>query len=194
MLIQNNLTIREHKKYQLEISGALGNTSYIWKKYDLNGVYSYFLSKDKDEVIFRSLCLNHKKTKMKFGSNLNNLGNHSENFNATPLAIFRQKIQGVSRGYFVYLKVVGVGYRVFFYENCLTFKIGFSHFYKMEIPNSIRVFLPEPTLLCFYGIDKNQVTQIAARIKNIKPPSVYKGKGIRLMNDFIRLKEGKKKS
>nr|YP_009720878.1 ribosomal protein L6 [Scherffelia dubia]QGP70678.1 ribosomal protein L6 [Scherffelia dubia] len=110
------------------------------------------------------------------------------------LPVLAQKIQGVSRGYFVYLRVVGVGYRVFLSQNILTFKLGFSHFYKVKVPKSTRVFLPEPTLLCLYGIDKNQVTQVAASIKRIKPPSVYKGKGIKLLKDSIRLKEGKKKS
>lgn len=117
-------------------------------------------------------------------------------------SIYLQRISGVSRGYLTYLRVVGIGFRVFFHSkkentnlgNMLTFKLGFSHLVKVQIPNSIQVFLPEPTLICLYGLDKNQVTQIAAKIQQIKKPSVYKGKGIRLLDVPVRLKTGKKKS
>ena len=62
-----------------------------------------------------------------------------------------------------------------------------------KIPSSIRVFLLDPTLLCLFGIDKNQITQIAAQIRNLRRPTVYKGKGIRLLNEKILLKAGKRK-
>jgi ribosomal protein L6P/L9E len=213
---QNNIIVHENKNksHNLEINGPLGKTDFIWKKYDLNCDYSFQLS--ENGIAFAPLIqekrpkdLNKAKTKLKkfldsepFTKDLARSTQTKEvevraknsPKNLTPLALLAQKIQGVSRGYFVYLRVVGVGYRVFLSENILTFKIGFSHFYKVKVPNSTRVFLPEPTLLCLYGIDKNQVTQIAAKIKSIKPPSVYKGKGIRLLDELIRLKEGKKKS
>lgn len=110
------------------------------------------------------------------------------------LSLYEQKLQGVSRGYFTYLRLFGVGYRVFLVKDILTLKLGFSHFVKIQIPESIRVFLPEPTLICFYGLDKNQVTQIAAKVQQIKPPSPYKGKGIRVLDAQIKIKTGKKKS
>jgi ribosomal protein L6P/L9E len=109
-------------------------------------------------------------------------------------SLYRQKIQGVSRGYFTYLRLVGVGYRVFLINNTLTFKLGFSHLIKIVVPSSIRVFLPEPTLICIYGLDKNEVTQIGAKVQEIKRPSPYKGKGIRVLDAEIKLKIGKKKS
>ena len=58
---------------------------------------------------------------------------------------------------------------------------------------SIKIFLVDPTLICLFGIDKNQVTQIAAKIRKLRKPSAYKGKGIRLINEKILLKQGKKK-
>lgn len=95
------------------------------------------------------------------------------------------------------MRIVGVGYRAEIINNktnqILCFKIGLSHNFQYDIPKSIRVFLVEPTLICLYGIDKNQVTQIAAKIRQIKPPSVYKGKGIRLINEVIVTKAGKRK-
>jgi large subunit ribosomal protein L6 len=62
------------------------------------------------------------------------------------------------------------------------------------VPSSIRVFLPEPTLICIYGLDKNEVTQIGAKVQEIKRPSPYKGNGIRVLDAEIKLKIGKKKS
>jgi large subunit ribosomal protein L6 len=95
------------------------------------------------------------------------------------------------------MRIVGVGYRAEIIKNeinqILCFKIGLSHDFQYNIPKSVRVFLIEPTLICLYGVDKNQVTQIAAKIRQIKPPSVYKGKGIRLINEVIVMKPGKRK-
>ena len=113
----------------------------------------------------------------------------------SPIAsLYHQKNQGVLKGFFTYLKITGVGYRVFLTGNILTLKLGFSHFVKVQVPESVKVFLPEPTLICFYGVDKNQITQIAAKVQQLKPPSPYKGKGIRRLDTNIRLKPGKKKS
>ena len=72
-------------------------------------------------------------------------------------------------------------------------KLGFSHDVQYTLPNSLRAFLPEPTLVGLYGIDKNEITQAAARIRALRPPSAYKGKGIRLADEKIKLKAGKKK-
>lgn len=107
--------------------------------------------------------------------------------------LFKNKLYGISQGFILYLRLVGVGYRCSLENNILTFKVGFSHEVKYRIPESIRIFLPEPTLLSVYGIDKNQVTQIANQIRYIKPPSPYKGKGIRLVTETIRIKQGKQK-
>ena len=72
-------------------------------------------------------------------------------------------------------------------------KLGYSHDIIYKIPSSIKLFLLDPTLICFFSVDKNQVTQIAAKIRNLRRPSAYKGKGIRLINEKILLKQGKKK-
>lgn len=121
---------------------------------------------------------------------------YGQSLSKSPLnTLLVHKFQGIYRGFFTYLRIVGIGYRVFLNQNdgSLTFKLGFSHLYKVKIPNDVKVFLPEPTLLCFYGLDKNQVTQIAAKIRQLKKPSPYKGKGIRILNSAIKLKQTKKK-
>lgn len=75
----------------------------------------------------------------------------------------------------------------------LFFKVGFSHDFKYMCPSSVRVFTKQQTLICIYGIDRNQVSTIAAKIRMIKKPSVYKGKGIIFLNEKITLKQGKRK-
>ena len=72
-------------------------------------------------------------------------------------------------------------------------KLGFSHDVQYTLPDSLRAFLPEPSLVGLYGIDKNEVTQAAARIRALRPPTVYKGKGIRLEGEKMKLKVGKRK-
>lgn len=75
----------------------------------------------------------------------------------------------------------------------LFFKVGFSHDFKYICPSSVRVFTKQQTLICIYGIDRNQVSTIAAKIRMIKKPSVYKGKGIIFSDEKITLKHGKRK-
>lgn len=102
-------------------------------------------------------------------------------------------IQGVTRGFLVYLRITGIGYRASLAGQTLTLKLGHSHDCTYTLPPSLRAVLPEPTRVGIYGIDKNQVTQAAANIAALRPPSVYKGKGVRLEGVEVRLKPGKRK-
>ena len=121
---------------------------------------------------------------------------NSKSFFGCVSSIIQNKIYGVTRGFLIYIRIIGVGYRAQLQgiENQILYlKVGFSHDIKFEVPKAVRAFLLEPTLICLYGIDKNQLTQTASKIKKIKIPSVYKGKGIRLVNEKIILKTGKKR-
>ena len=71
--------------------------------------------------------------------------------------------------------------------------VCYSHDIIYNIPESIKIFLLEPTLLCLFGIDKNQLTQIASKLRSFRKPSVYKGKGIRRLDEKIIMKTGKRK-
>ena len=102
-------------------------------------------------------------------------------------------MEGISRGFLIYLKIVGIGYRAHLEQNTLFLKLGYSHDIIYNIPSSIKIFLLDPTLLCLFGIDKNQLTQIASNLRKLRKPSVYKGKGIRLLNEKINIKTGKRK-
>ena len=109
--------------------------------------------------------------------------------------LISNRFHGVRFGFTLYLRVVGVGYRVSYksQNHRLIFKVGLSHDVEFQLPPSIRVFVLEPTLFCLFGINKNQVTQVGAKIRMIRPPEVYKGKGIRLVEEKIKLKIGKRK-
>lgn len=109
--------------------------------------------------------------------------------------LISNRFHGVRFGFTLYLRVVGVGYRVSYksQNHKLIFKVGLSHDVEFQLPPSIRVFVLEPTLFCLFGINKNQVTQVGAKIRMIKPPEVYKGKGIRLVEEKIKLIQGKRK-
>ena len=99
----------------------------------------------------------------------------------------------MTRGFLIYLKIIGIGYRASLNNNTLLLKLGYSPDIIYQIPQSIKLFLLDPTVICLFGIDKNQITQIAAKIRHLRRPSVYKGKGIRLINEKILVKQGKKK-
>lgn len=75
----------------------------------------------------------------------------------------------------------------------LHLKVGKSHDSLYRVSNSICVFSPDPTRIFLFGVDKNQVTQAAAKIRQIRPPDGYKGKGLRLINEIVALKQGKHK-
>lgn len=69
----------------------------------------------------------------------------------------KNKLEGVTKGFLVYLRIAGIGYRAAQDGQTLTFKLGYSHDIAYELPDSMRAFLPEPTLVGLYGVDKNQV-------------------------------------
>lgn len=206
------MVIIDETKRCVKLEGPLGHTIFNFEKYDTSGCFCVSLdSKESTELKITDITKTKKKLNsltQKKNQNKTNIAlkyfleKTVENVKTTSCkskksiisSLYEQKLQGVSRGYFTYLRLFGVGYRVFLVKDILTFKLGFSHFVKIQIPASIRVFLPEPTLICFYGLDKNQVTQIAAKVQQIKPPSPYKGKGIRVLDAKIKLKIGKKKS
>lgn len=178
----------EKKKETLFISGPLGFTELNLKKLDPDGIGAISLEKNKDTKSLTTLVPT-KKQKLLFCTN-------SKAFFGCVSSLIQNKIHGVTRGFLVYIRIIGVGYRAQLQEldkQNLYLKLGFSHDIKFELPTCIRAFLLEPTLICIYGIDKNKVTQTASKIKQIKVPSVYKGKGIRLAHETIDLKAGKRR-
>ncbi|MEV0127519.1 50S ribosomal protein L6 [Dactylosporangium sp. NPDC050688] len=98
---------------------------------------------------------------------------------------------GVTEGYRKSLEIAGTGYRVTAKGSDLEFALGFSHPVVVTPPAGITFTVERPTLFHIAGIDKQQVGEVAANIRKIRPPEPYKGKGVRYQGEVIRRKAGK---
>ena len=111
----------------------------------------------------------------------------------TSRAQLRNMVEGVSKGFTVKMEILGVGYRAAADKNFLSMALGYSHEIKYAIPAGIEIKCEKPTSISVSGFDKKLVGQVAAEIRSLRKPEPYKGKGIRYENEYIRMKEGKKK-
>ena len=102
-------------------------------------------------------------------------------------------VTGVSKGFERRLEISGVGYRAAVQGRNLNLSLGYSHDVVYPIPEGISVTAARPTELVVAGIDKQRVGQVAAEIREFRPPEPYKGKGVKYANEKILRKEGKKK-
>ena len=102
-------------------------------------------------------------------------------------------VVGVSKGNEKKLTLVGVGYRAQASGNKLNLAIGFSHPVNFEMPAGISVATPTPTEIVIKGADRQSVGQVAAKVREVRPPEPYKGKGIRYADERVVIKETKKK-
>ena len=100
-------------------------------------------------------------------------------------------ITGVTQGYSKTLEIVGVGYRVQARGSDLEFALGFSHPVPVKAPEGISFTVESPTRLRVTGIDKQQVGEVAAKIRKIRRPDPYKGKGVRYQGEVVKRKVGK---
>src|SRR2546423_14973046 len=100
-------------------------------------------------------------------------------------------VVGVTEGYRKSLEIAGTGYRVTAKGSDLEFALGFSHPVLVTPPAGITFTVERPTLFHIAGIDKQQVGEVAANIRKIRPPEPYKGKGVRYQGEVIRRKAGK---
>jgi len=102
-------------------------------------------------------------------------------------------VVGVTQGYEQTLELVGVGYRAAMKGQALSMQLGFSHDVDIAPPAGVAFATPRQTEIRISGIDKQLVGETAARIRRIRPPEPYKGKGVRYAGETGRRKEGKKK-
>ena len=100
-------------------------------------------------------------------------------------------VKGVSEGFVKKLEIRGVGYRAEVQGRTLVVSVGYSNPVQFPLPAGIDVKAEAPTLLAVSGVDKQQVGQVAAEIRGIRPPEPYKGKGIRYEGEHVRQKAGK---
>ena len=102
-------------------------------------------------------------------------------------------VEGVSKGYEQTLELVGVGYRAAVEGKKLSLQLGFSHDVNIDPPEGVTFASSKQTEIKISGIDKQLVGETAAKIRRIRPPEPYKGKGVRYSGEKVRRKEGKKK-
>ena len=100
-------------------------------------------------------------------------------------------VEGVTKGFEKSLQIVGVGYRAVLKGNDLEVQVGYSHPVMVPLPDGIEFEVPTPTQIVVRGNDKQQVGEIAAKIRKIRKPEPYKGKGIRYEGEYVRKKAGK---
>jgi large subunit ribosomal protein L6 len=107
-------------------------------------------------------------------------------------SLIANMVEGVTEGFERRLEVQGVGYRAKLAGKALELNVGYSHQITVQAPDGIEFEVPQPTQIIVRGIDKQLVGETAARIRRVRPPEPYKGKGIRYEGEQIRRKVGKR--
>lgn len=110
----------------------------------------------------------------------------------TTRALLANMVKGVSEGYSRKLELVGVGFRAAMQGKDLTLNLGFSHPVVFSAPAGVTLEAPAQTEILVKGADKQQVGEVAAKIRAHRPPEPYKGKGVRYSGEKVTLKEAKK--
>lgn len=100
-------------------------------------------------------------------------------------------VEGVEKGFRKTLEITGVGYKAEVRPYGLQLALGYSHQIEFKAPAGIKLTAPQPTQVLIDGADKEMVGQVAAEIRNLRPPEPYKGKGIKYQGEVIRRKAGK---
>lgn len=118
---------------------------------------------------------------------------HAGAMSGTVRALVANMVHGVTKGFERKLTLVGVGYRAQAQGEALNLTLGFSHPIVHKLPKGIKAETPTQTEILIKGTDKQQVGQVAAKIRGYRPPEPYKGKGVRYADEVVKLKETKKK-
>lgn len=130
----------------------------------------------KDGKLFVSFENNNKKCKA---------------YSGLMRTLIHNMILGVNNKFLKTLVVEGVGYKFYLEKEFIILSMGYSHTIKIYIPENLEVKLDSSTKMKIFGIDKQQVGLFASKIRNVRPPEPYKGKGIRYDNEIIQRKVGK---
>jgi large subunit ribosomal protein L6 len=155
---------------QVTVKGPLGTLSYTM--HPLVGLHQ------KDGVL-QVVC--------------NDESPESNALSGTTRALVNNMVKGVTTGFERKLSLVGVGYRASVQGNALKLQLGFSHDVIHDLPAGVKAETPSQTEIVIKGANKQQVGQVAAEVRAYRPPEPYKGKGVRYVDEVVRLKETKKK-
>ena len=107
-------------------------------------------------------------------------------------SLIANMVEGVTSGFQKRLEIQGVGYRAALRGVDLELSVGYSHQVVLKAPQGISFEVPTPTEVIVKGIDKQQVGEMAAQVRKVRPPEPYKGKGIRYEGEYVRRKVGKR--
>jgi large subunit ribosomal protein L6 len=117
----------------------------------------------------------------------------SNAMSGTLRALVNNMVTGVTKGFEKKLSLVGVGYKAQAAGDKLNLSLGFSHPVVHPMPEGVTVATPTPTEILIKGIDRQKVGQVAAEVRAYRSPEPYKGKGVRYVDEVVKLKETKKK-
>ncbi|MBT3182713.1 MAG: 50S ribosomal protein L6 [Deltaproteobacteria bacterium] len=106
-------------------------------------------------------------------------------------ALVQNMVTGVFEGFSKELDIIGVGYRADVKGKVLNLNVGYSNPVEFSIPEGIQIDVDKQNRIKIAGIDKQQVGEVAASIRRVRPPEPYKGKGIRYVDEYVRRKVGK---
>ena len=106
-------------------------------------------------------------------------------------ALINNMVVGVSQGFSKKLQIIGVGYRADVKGSMLVMNLGFSHPINFDIPKGITIVTDKQGFITVSGADKQEVGQVAAKIRGYRQPDHYKGKGVRYADEHVRIKAGK---
>jgi large subunit ribosomal protein L6 len=107
-------------------------------------------------------------------------------------SLIANMVEGVTNGFEKRLEIQGVGYRAALRGSTIELTVGYSHSVPVEAPEGIEFEVPAPTQIVVRGISKQAVGEVAARIRKVRPPEPYKGKGIRYRGEYVARKVGKR--
>jgi len=107
-------------------------------------------------------------------------------------SLLANMVEGVTKGFEKRLELQGVGYRAALRGTDLELNVGYSHPVLIKPPQGINFEVPDATSILVKGIDKQQVGEMAAQVRKVRPPEPYKGKGIRYEGEYVRRKVGKR--
>ena len=179
------------KFYSLKINKNIqflikNNILYI--KFKNNITYIPIL---KDILLFQ----NTKKNTLFFTFSLNKKNKYFE-INLKIFKLYYQlilnKINGLINGFFSQLECKGLGYKAKLKNSFLILKLGFSHKLSIKIPTNIHVFCSKSNNIIFFSNDKQKLYLFMYKVKAFRKPDNYKGKGLKLKKEVLKLKEGKK--
>ena len=117
----------------------------------------------------------------------------SNAMSGTLRALVNNMVVGVTKGFEKKLSLVGVGYKAQAQGDKLNLSLGFSHPVVHDMPAGVKVATPTPTEIIISGVDRQKVGQVAAEVRAYRSPEPYKGKGVRYVDEVVKLKETKKK-